>query len=464
MAIHPEHEVEAVTDTSGVTVPNPFLQPLKVNEIHGRRKRAEKSQWGVAAHASSASFKSISEKGKPKARRWDHYLSVESGRRKGSLLKKAAKFLAQPGLISLGGGLPSSEYFPFETVSIKVPTVPHFSEAETRQSGVVLEAGKHDLAEDKSLFDIAVAFNYGQGTGAAQLLRWITEHTEVVHRPPYEDWLCTMTVGSTNALDVALRMFCEPGDCIITEEYTYASAIDTAVPLGIKPIGIKMDEQGMLPESLDETLSNWDPEQHNGARRPFLVYTVPSGQNPTGATQGIQRRRDIYSVAQKYDLYIIEDEPYYFLQMEPYTGMDAPDPLPPATHEDFLASLVPSLLSMDVDGRCMRVDSFSKVIAPGARTGWITASEQIIERYKHNADVSTQGPSGISQLVLFKLLDEHWGHGGYLDWLLFIRTEYTKRRNVILDACERHLPKDIVSWKPPMAGMFVSIYCTGMRT
>ena len=71
-----------------------------------------------------------------------------------------------------------------------------------------------------------------------------------------------------------------------------------------------------------------------------------------------------------------------------------------------------------------------------------------------HADVSTQCPSGMSQLILFKLLDEHWGHDGFLEWLLHIRVEYTQRRNVILAACERHLPRDVVSWKPPMAGMF----------
>jgi len=69
-------------------------------------------------------------------------------------------------------------------------------------------------------------------------------------------------------------------------------------------------------------------------------------------------------------------------------------------------------------------------------------------------DCSTQGPSGLSQLVLFKLLDEHWGHGGYLDWLMHIRKEYTARRDNIVMACEKHLPKGIVSWVPPRAGMF----------
>lgn len=380
-------------------------------------------------------------------------MAPEAARRQGNSLKKAARFLATPGLISLGGGLPSSEYFPFSEMSLKVPALGHFSEAETDELGVTLTSGKHDLANDKSIYDIATAFNYGQGTGGAQLMRWIVEHTELVHRPPYSDWSCTMSIGSTSALDMALRMFTQPGDCILSEEYTFATAVETATPMNIKVIGVKMDAEGLLPESLDQILSEWD-EKARGARRPFVLYTVPSGQNPTGATQGVQRRRDIYRVCQKHDVYILEDEPYYFLQMQPYTGPDAPDVPPPKTHEEFLKSLVPSLLSMDVDGRVMRMDSFSKVISPGSRVGWVTASQQIVDRYVKHADVSTQGPSGMSTLILFKLLDEHWGHPGYLDWLIHIRMEYTSRRNVILEACEKFLPKDIVSWKAPMAGMF----------
>lgn len=336
-----------------------------------------------------------------------------------------------------------------------------FSSAEMHDSGVVVEAGKHDLAEDKSIFDIATAFNYGNGTGAAQLLRWIVEHTELVHKPPYADWSCTMSVGSTSATDMALRMFTQRGDYILSEEYTFATAVETAAPMGVRVAGVRMDEQGLLPYGpggLDDVLANWDADgKRGGARKPFLLYTVPTGQNPTGATQGTKRRRDIYRVAQKHDLYILEDEPYYFLQMQPYTGPGAPDIPPPKSHEEFLKSLVPSLLSMDVDGRVMRFDSFSKVIAPGSRVGWVTASAQVVERYFKHADVSTQGPSGMSQLILFKLLDEHWGHGGYLDWLVHIRMEYTKRRDCVLEACEKYLPKEIVSWKPPMAGMFVCI-------
>ena len=264
-----------------------------------------------------------------------------------------------------------------------------------------------------------------------------------------------MTVGNTSALDMALRMFTVRGDYLLTETYMFCSAVETATPMGVKCIGIDMDCEGLLPSSLEDLLANWDPSAHQGAAKPWLLYTVPTGQNPTGATQSEQRRREIYSIAQQHDVYILEDEPYYYLQMQPYTGPGSPSIPPPSSHDEFLSSLVPSYLSMDTDGRVMRMESFSKVIAPGLRTAWIVASEQIVERFVRHAEVSTQIPSGASQLILFKLLEETWGHGGYFDWLMNLRLEYTGRRDNICEACELSLPREVATFNPPMAGMFV---------
>lgn len=348
--------------------------------------------------------------------------------------------------------MPCPEYFPFQDISMTVPTVGKFTEKETKEEGKVVHTGKYDASEGEGIYDLSIALNYGMGTGSAQLLRFVTEHTEIVNNPPYLDWQCNLTVGSTNALEQAFRIFCERGDFILAEEYTFASAVETALPLGCKFLGIKMDEEGLMPEVMDEILSNWNVKAR-GARKPHLIYTVPTGQNPTGATQGTQRRKDLYKVCQKHDVYIIEDEPYYFLQMAPYTSAAVETPQP-HSNEEFLKSLVPTLLSMDVDGRVMRLDSFSKVIAPGTRTGWITACAQIVDRFQRHNEVSCQNPSGISQVLLYKLLDETWGHEGYLGWLMHIRQEYTKRRDTLLQACEKYLPTEVVSWNPPAAGMF----------
>lgn len=372
-------------------------------------------------------------------------------------LKQAARHLKKPGLISLGGGLPSSETFPFAELAFKVPVAPNFSEKDTLESGQTVTIGKYDVRDRDGTYDLSIGLNYGQATGSAQMMRYLTEHTEIVYKPPYADWQVCQTIGSTGALEEALRMFCDKdrGDSILTESFSFSTALETVGPLGVKAYGVEIDDQGLIPEKLDEMLNNWDAKAR-GSRKPHLLYTVPSGQNPTGATQGAERRRQLYKICQKHDLYIIEDEPYYFLQMQPYNGRDKPGSQPPKTVDQFVSSLIPSWLSLDVDGRVMRMDSFSKVLVPGSRLGWITASAQIIERYVRHAEVASQGPSGFSQLILHKLLDETWGHEGYLKWLMNLRLEYTKKRNALLTACEDHLPRDLVKWTPPTAGMFVS--------
>ncbi|OBT66719.1 hypothetical protein VE03_03865 [Pseudogymnoascus sp. 23342-1-I1] len=441
-------DIRGLTDTEALIYPD----PLTVNEVTERRAKAGKLIAGVAAGTSSDNFKGKTH-GKL-AKRFDHLISEESKSRGLSSLKGAAKFLSTPGIISLGGGLPCSEYFPFQDISMTVPVAPDFSEEGTAKSGVVVKTGKYDATRGDGTYDLSICLNYGQGTGSAQLLRFVVEHTEITHSPPYKDWQCAMSIGSTMSLEQAYRIFTERGDYILSEQYTFASAVETALPLGCKFLGIKMDSEGLMPEDMDDILSNWDVKAR-GARKPHLLYTVPTGQNPSGATQSVERRKALYKVCQKHDVFIIEDEPYYFLQMQPYTGTDAPPAAPPANNEEFLRQLVPSLLSLDTDGRVMRLDSFSKVIAPGTRTGWITASAQIVERFVRHNEVSAQNPSGLSAITLYKLLDETWGHDGYLEWLRHLRVEYTGRRDALLAACEKFLPKDIITWTPPAAGMFL---------
>lgn len=383
----------------------------------------------------------------------DH-LTDEAQARGPCTLKQAAKHLKQPGLISLGGGLPSSTVFPIESISMKVPTVPNFSEADTITSGTTISIGKYDARDTTSSYDLSIALNYGQSTGGPQMNRFLTEHTEIVCNPPYADWAVCQSIGSTGSLEIALRMFCdkERGDAVLTEEFSFSTALETIEPLGVKPVGIPIDDQGLLPEAMDDVLSNWDAKAR-GSRKPHVLYTVPSGQNPTGATQSLERRQAIYKVAQKHDVYIIEDEPYYFLQMEPYKSKSNK---PTPSVKEFVESLIPTYVNLDVDGRVMRLDSFSKVLIPGSRHGWVVASDQIIERYQRHAEVASQGPNGFSQVLLHKLLDETWGHEGYLRWLMDLRSVYTAKRDAILAACEEHLPSDLITWTPPAAGMFVS--------
>ncbi|KAG5929429.1 hypothetical protein E4U42_005896 [Claviceps africana] len=444
-------------DGARVTGNGMTSRPSVVKEIMARRAANGRLIAGVAAASDSDMFKG-STAGKPRARRWDSHLSRESLERKPCTLKQAAIHLKKPGLISLGGGLPSSEIFPFAELSMKVPVAPHFSEEDTRERGQMVAIGKYDVRDYGGVYDLSIALNYGQSTGSAQMMRFLTEHTEIVSHPPYADWQICQTIGSTGALEQVLRMFCDKDrqDSVLTEDFGFSTALETIHPLGIKVFGSPIDEEGLVPEAMDHILSNWDATSR-GARKPHVLYTVPSGQNPTGATQGLDRRKAIYAVAQKHDVFIVEDDPYYFLQMQPYAGRGQPEVPLPASVEDFVSSLIPTFVSMDVDGRVLRMDSFSKVLVPGSRLGWVIGSEQIIERYKRHAEVASQGPSGFSQVILYKLLDESWGHEGYLRWLMNLRIQYTRRRDALLAACEDYLPRDIVAWTPPAAGMFLWI-------
>ncbi|KAH6607124.1 PLP-dependent transferase [Trichoderma cornu-damae] len=426
--------------------------------LHPKRKPITPAQQGVAAACSSEQFKTKSGKYKPLARRWHPYMSTESASRTASSLKSSVKHLQNPNVISLGGGIPLSDFIPFDEVILRPPSLESLKGGKkmSSTSKTTLHATKHDIADGTSVYDLSVALNYGQGCGSAQFMRWITEHTEMIHDPPYADWQCSMTIGNTSAFDMCLRMLTEPGDCVLADKYTFSTAIETAEPIGINFIGVEMDREGMLPESLDEILDKWDPAAHANARKPSVLYAIPTGQNPTGTTQSFRRRKAIYRVARKHDLIILEDDPYYFLQMDPYDSCSKGGSAAAETQspDDFFKKLVPSYLSIDIDGRVIRMDSFSKVISPGARLGWITAPQQLVERYRHHTDVSTQSPAGLSQLAVFKLLDEHWGHAGYAEWLMHLREEYTMRRDFIVSACERYLPRSIVSWEPTEAGMF----------
>lgn len=140
-------DMGGISDTQIAT----FTDKLSVNGIPARRSKAPKMPVGIAAHASSDMYKSPGY-GKPRAKRWDHRLNEESKSRKPSSLKGAAKYLKNPGMINLGGGLPSSKYFPIEYVDLKVPKPPHFSEQETKASGTIQRIGKHDIAEGKGIY------------------------------------------------------------------------------------------------------------------------------------------------------------------------------------------------------------------------------------------------------------------------------------------------------------------------
>lgn len=459
----------------------------KLLHLEKQRAHSEPLPSGPSPYTSSSFFKTPPATPKPKAKPWDHLFSHAARNQGTSVLKAFArpKSLSSD-TISLGTGRPSAEFYPWTTLTMHTaatssshsnppatsPSAPSPPSPPT-QATMTTTCSITDTGPS-SAYNLAAALNYGYAAGSPQLVRFVTEHVELVHDPPYADWETCLTAGTTAALDVALELFCERGeDTLLVEAHTYAGALDAARARGLDVLGVGMDGEGLLPEELDRRLRGWDGVGGGVGRRkkPSVLYTIPSGQNPTGATQSAARRRAIYEVAERHDLYIIEDDPYYFLQLGA-PPPDSPLPLhqtPPTSNNNdddddddndkndaYLASLPPSYLSLDTSGRVLRLDSASKILAPGLRCGWLTASAPVVAKFLARTELGAGAPSGPSQVLLCKLLDEAWGHAGFVGWLRHLSDRYRRRRDVLVRACEEYLPQGgVCEWTVPAEGMFL---------
>lgn len=388
-----------------------------------------------------------------------HHLSVEAKSRQASQLKVAFKHFSDPNIISLGGGLPLPELFPFNSVSVD-SLAPPFTRGihvlpENDEEHLGIKIDKHGTQEHLDI-PLSVSLQYGTSAGAPQLVNYIKEHTNLIHSPPYKDWDILLTVGNTQAWDSTLRTFTNRGDFILAEQFTFSAASECARSNGVTIVPVVVDLEGIIPSALEKQLENWK------GPLPKLLYTIPTGQNPTGGNISFERRQAIYKLAQKYDFIIVEDEPYYFLQMESYVEKASRKEVGDISHDEFLKSLVKSYLSIDIEGRVVRLDSFSKVLAPGTRLGWIVTQTRLAERYLRQHEVSIQVASGFSQSIVNGLL-QRWGQKGYIDWLIELRKSYTIKRDAAIDAVEAHIPKEVASWLPPSAGMFFWIKVDGSK-
>ncbi|GJJ07014.1 hypothetical protein Clacol_001212 [Clathrus columnatus] len=275
------------------------------------------------------------------------------------------------------------------------------------------------------------------GGGTIQLHEFAREFTLKIYTPGYGDWAVLGHSGNVEATFRCLATLCNPGDSILVEEWTFPSVLATAKPMGLKPVSVKMDGQGMTAADLERVLSTWN--ENLQGKRPHVMYTVPIGQNPTGAQMGAKRKLAIYDICVRYDIIIIEDDPYYFLQ----EGAYVPKALRPAKiqsqsedvddPEGFIKSLAPSYPKFDYQGRVIRLDSFSKIIAPGSRMGWFTCNPVFAERLDRLGETTTQAPSGFSQAIIIQLVAKQWGMKKFIRWLQDLRGEYTSRRDFIID-------------------------------
>ncbi|MEU0250668.1 PLP-dependent aminotransferase family protein [Streptomyces sp. NPDC006235] len=313
----------------------------------------------------------------------------------GSPVRDILAVTARPEVINFAGGLPAPELFDAEGIAATYRAV---------------------LAEEP-----ARALQYSTTEGEPTLRAALAERTTARGLPTGPDDLL-VTTGSQQALSLLATALLEPGDTVLVENPCYLAALQAFGFAGARVVPVPGDEQGVDPEALEELVVR---------ERPKLLYTVPTFQNPTGRTLPAERRAAVAAVAARRGLWIVEDDPYGELR---YDGERVP----------WIAS------HPGAEDRTVLLGSFSKVMAPGLRLGWLRAPGELRRACavaKQAADLHT--PT-VNQLAAARYLADH-----DLDaHVTRVAGVYRERRDTMLAALPGALPEGSV-WNRPEGGMFL---------
>ncbi|XP_041356588.1 kynurenine/alpha-aminoadipate aminotransferase, mitochondrial-like [Gigantopelta aegis] len=336
-----------------------------------------------------------------------------------------SRALIKENSISMSEGCPNPECVPIVDASIKL------------RDGSILEVTKDEMK---------AALQYGETAGKPTLRKWLTEFQRRVHNPPTMDERglpssmdLIITSGCSESIDQTVDAIVEEGDAVITEEYLFPLIFLNTQTNGGRIITVKTDRQGMSSSDLDQLMSTWN--ELTDGKRPKVLYCISSGSNPVGITCSLARKQEIYQIAHKYDLLIMEDDPYYLLQ--------------------FNKPNVASFLSLDVDGRVIRFDSFSKIITSGARLGYISGPKQLLDKLVLHMSSSTSSASCLVQIFVLKLL-EYLGHDGYLRHGDDVSSLYHKNAISAHEIAKKHL-EGLAEWSMPDGGIFIWLRILGIQ-
>ena len=331
---------------------------------------------------------------------WEQRFAQRVQGMKSSAIRELLKVTEQPEMISFAGGLPAPEVFPVEQVK---------------------------LASQKALTEHGEqALQYGATEGYRPLREWVAQRmSRGSLKLSVENVL--ITSGSQQALDLLGKILINPGDSVIVEAPTYMGALQAWNPYGPNYATVPADAQGLRADELDVALQA-------GAR---YLYVLPNFQNPTGVTLSAERRQALSRKMRSAGVPIIEDDPYAELRFE---GTD-----------------LPSLLTLEgqdqegiYDGNVIYLGTFSKILAPGMRLGWVIAPPEVIHKLvqaKQGADLHT---ASFTQLIAYELARD-----GFLERHVdLIRQTYRSRRDAMLEAMQEHFPAQ-VQWTHPEGGMFL---------
>jgi 2-aminoadipate transaminase len=349
---------------------------------------------------------------------WPDWFAGRTALMQRSTVRELLKLLDRPGMISFAGGIPAPELFPVEETA--------------RATAIVLERHGRE------------ALQYGATEGLAPLRDWIARRFS---RPGFEVRRenVMLVTGSQQGLDLLGKVFLDAGDRVLVENPTYLAMLSAWRPLRPAFAPVPSDAKGICVDALPPLL-------RQGAK---LIYLVPDFQNPQGTTLNLARRRQLLAAARGKAV-IIEDNPYGELR---YGG----EPLPHLLELDGMeeAGETPAPPRGERPGRerercVIYLGTFSKILAPGFRVGWVIAPVEVIDKLvqaKQAADLHT---STFCQRVIFELIQ-----GGVLETqVLRLRAAYAARRDAMLAALDRHFPPG-TTWTRPEGGMFLLVTLPG---
>jgi GntR family transcriptional regulator/MocR family aminotransferase len=264
------------------------------------------------------------------------------------------------------------------------------------------------------------AFGYGDRAGYLPLRTTIAHILASQGIPVHADNIM-ITSGSQQALSLVVQLLLKPGETILVENPTYAGALDLFRSIGLRITGVPLDEKGMQVEKLEELLRNLQPR---------LIYTIPNFQNPTGTCMSGQRRRQLIALADRYNVPILEDD---FVGDLRYDGRAQP-----------------ALKALDPGGRVVMAGTFSKMLMPGLRVGYLVAEGPVYEQLVAYKRVNDLASSSLVQ----RALEAYITVGRYQAHLRHACQFYRKRRNAMVAAIVHHLPATI-RFHSPQGGLFL---------
>jgi 2-aminoadipate transaminase len=316
-----------------------------------------------------------------------------------SAMRDLMAITARPDVISLAGGLPDTSTFPPDTFARLMD----------------------QIARDSC----AAALQYGPTEGFSETKERIVDvMAEEGMRAHPDDMI--VTTGGQQVIDLVAKTFVDPGDVVICEAPTYPGAVPVFSSYEADVVQIEMDSDGMRVDLLEESLERLDRE----GRRPKFIYTVPTFQNPAGVTLSEPRRRRLVEIARARELIVLEDNPYGLLR---YEG----EPLPP-------------LFALEGGEYVLYLGTFSKILSPGIRLGWLVAPDPVLAKInlgKQAADLCT---SSLTQ----QLVDVYFEQENWRKYITDISALYRERRDAMLDALAEFFPPE-AEWTRPGGGLFI---------